>query len=234
MTTEHEMAIAIATEIGKQVPVKQTYEDAASPAMRQVGATFEDVVKCVRLVGFPIQWLAVQQDRFRSFIERAKEPIPEERRVLPVPQLLGPILEGIRYEVDETPISELFQNLLSSSMDRDKVNLVHPAFPALIRNLSSDEARILKHLVDEPITGLYLDSRSYPGHTHRTDLPDTVERWGESELYFEHLESLSLVQTVFSTDIDTFKFHPDGELVPFTIRITLLGRRLMMACQRST
>ena len=66
MTTEHDMAVAMATEIGKQVPVKQVYEDAASPAVRQIGFTFEDVVKCIRLVGFPIQAGAILQDRLRG------------------------------------------------------------------------------------------------------------------------------------------------------------------------
>jgi hypothetical protein len=95
-------------ELVKQLPVKAAYNDALSPAAKEAGAALKDVVKALYLaVGAPIQYLAAWQDRSRAFLDKAVRRIPEDKRVLPLPQILGPVLEGIRYEPEGTPLDEM-------------------------------------------------------------------------------------------------------------------------------
>jgi hypothetical protein len=142
--------VSFADTIAKVLPVKAIYDDAVSPAARQLGALGEDTLKAVRLALFPIQLAAAAQDRFRRFVVDAVNRVPEEKRVSPPPQIIGPVLEGIRYEPEGTPIDEMFSELLSSSMHSDRLNDAHPAIPLVIKQLSSDEANILKSITSSP------------------------------------------------------------------------------------
>ncbi len=140
------MSDDIATELVKKLPAEKIYDDAVSPAAREVGSFGADLLKTVRLALFPFQFAAAAQDRLRDFIDRSVRRVPDERRIAPPPQILGPVLEGIRYEPEGTPIDDMFSALLSASMDSERVDKAHPAFPRLIQHLSRDEAVILREL----------------------------------------------------------------------------------------
>ncbi|MGU3388520.1 DUF4393 domain-containing protein [Methylobacterium sp. D53M] len=235
MTTEHDMAVAIATEIGKQVPVKQAYEDVGSPAARQVGATLEDVVKCVRLLGFPIQWLAIQQDKFRERLERAKSQVPPERLMLPAPEVLGPILEGIRYHVDDTPITEMFEGLLARAMDNERAEEAHPAFIQIVKSLSPVEARILKRVHQSELKIEWLE---IPGNDVVSDeampkdlgeFSDLLDNREKYSLYLNHLQSLNLCHCHTHSDQTDPKLH----VITLTISIQTMGAHLMKACYQN-
>lgn len=135
-----------ARELAKQLPVKTIYEELGSPAAKQAGQFAGDLLKALQLALAPVQYIAALQDRYRRFLDTSIRRIPDERRVAPAPQILGPVLEGIRYEPEDTPIDEMFSHLLSCSMDSEHANEAHPAYPFLIRQLSSDEAKILNRL----------------------------------------------------------------------------------------
>lgn len=106
-----------AKELVKQLPVKSIYKDVGSPAAKQAGQFGEDLFKVLQLALAPIQYFAALQDRYRRFLDASVRRVPEERRIAPAPQILGPVLEGIRYEPEESPIEEMFSQLLSRSMD---------------------------------------------------------------------------------------------------------------------
>jgi len=112
-------ATAFAEELAKQLPVKAAYRDAVKPAAKQLGQIAQDVVKTIQLALAPLQFAGAYQDRLRAFLDRAVRQVPEDRRVSPPPQILGPIVESIRYEPEGTPLDQMFQHLLSTSMDAD-------------------------------------------------------------------------------------------------------------------
>src|SRR5580692_6125284 len=147
-----------AEEIVKRLPVERIYTDAASGAVKELGHSLTDVAKTVRLVLFPLQVLGALQDRVAGFVDRAIRRVPEANRISPAPQIVGPILEGIRYEPEDTPIVEMFSELLSRSMDSDRVNEAHPSFPILIRQLSEDEAQILASLRNQEYEHVHTQS----------------------------------------------------------------------------
>lgn len=95
------------------------------------------------LVFAPLQITGALQDRLRNFIDKSIRRVPEEDRLPPPPQILGPVLEGIRYEAEESPIVDMFSGLLSASMDQKQAHNAHPAFSQIVKQLSSDEAILL-------------------------------------------------------------------------------------------
>ena len=147
------MADDFATELAKQLPVRAFYDDALSPAAKQVGQFGQDLLKVIQLAVAPVQYVAALQDRYRQFLDKSVRRVPEENRVAPPPQILGPVLEGVRYETEGTPIDEMFSQLLSSAMDSRRVNKAHPAYPIIIRQLSADEAHVLNRMLERHRSG---------------------------------------------------------------------------------
>jgi hypothetical protein len=193
-----------AKEVAHQLPVKEIYNDAGSPAARQSGQLLADLVKTIQLALAPIQFLGAYQDRVRSFIDKSVRQVPEEKRIAPPPQILGPVLERIRYEPADTPIEEMFQNLLSSSMNEDAVAKAHPAFPLIISQLSADEARLLKQLIMrtflfERLAVWDAKASAYAEHDRiiknelKNDMPAGVLNAPQNlSIYVDHLENLGL------------------------------------------
>lgn len=140
----------IAHEIFQSLPMKEAYADAVSPGAKVVGQILEDTMKAVQIALAPIQIAGVAQDRFRRFINKARDKVPKSRQAMPAPQIIGPILEGIRYEPEDTSIEEMFAELLASAMEQERISSTHPAFPQIITQLSSDEAVLLKAIAERP------------------------------------------------------------------------------------
>ena len=203
MTSETDLAAAVATELVKQVPIKEVYEDGLSPAVRETGSALADFVKTLRLALAPLQLTAALQDRYVKFLDRSVRQIPEERRVLPPPQIVGPVLEAIKYEPEDTLISDMYNELLSKAFDRQRVNDAHPAFAPLIRQLSTDEAIILKLIYDkylehdyyklhftEDLTRNLLENRQIEVNELPSGDLATPEK---ISVYLEHLDKLGLM-----------------------------------------
>jgi hypothetical protein len=194
-------AIEVAKDLVRQLPAKQVYEDGLQQPVQQIGSIATDLLKTVHLALAPIQLTAALQDRFRTFVNRAVRQVPEERQVAPPPQILGPVLEGIKYEPEGTPIDEMFAELLSRGMDKDRVQEAHPAFPAIIRQLSADEAILIT---------LVHSLKRFTVQTFVRYNPNCKSKWqlnkrfskagiahpGNISFYLDHLSSLGLTRPV--------------------------------------
>lgn len=128
------------------IPVDKVYEDALSPAMKQIGKSLESVAKTSRFLLAPFEYLAKQHDRWERYLEKVSEKVEKENLIQGHPQIVIPTLEGLSLVYENTLISELFINLLANSIDKTKQKLAHPAFPNIIKQLSHDEAVILYYL----------------------------------------------------------------------------------------
>lgn len=126
----------------------QLYNDAPRGALRQMGKLGEDLAKTLRLVTFPLQCTAYIQDRIDAGFAKALSEVPVENRIPPPESLLLEVAEKLKYHPNDSLISDLYVNLLSSSMDKEKQKVAHPAFIHLIGQISSDEAFFLKRLSD--------------------------------------------------------------------------------------
>ena len=236
-----------AKELAKQLPIKQIYKDAASPAAKQLGQIGEDILKTLQLaLGAPVQYLAAVQDRYRRFLDKSVRRVSEQHRISPAPQILGPVLEGIRYEPEDTPIDEMFSQLLSRSMDSERVHEAHPAYPILIKQLSADEARILAALKDQQFDLVYtrdfdrVANLFYGMHKVESDsLPrDGLIFPNNIPMYFNHLDKLGLAGC-FQQGNQEPLFSDSEQRVQIGVRVrckymlTDFGKQFVHACIES-
>ncbi len=186
-------------DVGKAIPITELYRDLVQPTTREVGEALGNAAKVARFALAPIDYLAAQHQRWKRYLERLAEKVPEEQRVDAHPQIAGHIFAGLQY-VEESGINaELFLNLLARAIDRERVSEAHPAFAQLISQLSPDEALILFRLKQRPYVfqqhAVYRqDSGTFEPRTtkfnefpiHELVFPDNFG------LYMDHLHSLNL------------------------------------------
>ena len=60
---------------------------------------------------------------------------------------VGPAIESLKYTIQDDELRDLFEKLLVSTLDNRKQ--VFPSFVEIIRQLSPDEAKLLKELKEE-------------------------------------------------------------------------------------
>ncbi len=142
------------------VPV---YQDALQPAVIELGKALETIVKTVRVALAPLSALVWSYDRIAEFVESrvaAKlKDVPPDRIITPPPNVAVPALEALRYTGHDQILREFFANLLAVSLDELTVRRTHPAFVEIIKQLSPDEARIIKLFArhaEFPIVNLWL------------------------------------------------------------------------------
>jgi hypothetical protein len=234
-----EITTEFAKELAKQFPVKEAF----SPPARQAGQILEDIVKTIQLALVPFQVAGALQDRLRHFIDRSIRAVPEEHRVSPPPQILGPVIEAIRNEPADSEIDHMFSELLSASMDRSRVKDAHPAFIGIIKSLSSDEAKILKSMVVRPV--LQVTRQKYTRATNLFDpaiyeqlkLPPDLAYPGDGRVYLQHLTQLGLIETSMlraSEPIKDAAGHQTGIRNFVEHRLTEWGRQFMRAASQDS
>lgn len=85
-------------------------------------------------------------ESFEEDLKKKVEKIPAENLQIPPTMIAGPTLEALRYAYDEEELREMYENLLASAMNREKVKKVHPAYVDAIRQMTSLDAIILNYM----------------------------------------------------------------------------------------
>ncbi|MCB0486640.1 MAG: DUF4393 domain-containing protein [Flavobacteriaceae bacterium] len=143
--TNVKSTIDAVTGLVKAVPV---YQDAVQPAAKQVGQSLEVVAKTVNIALAPIKALVWGYEKIEDFISKSVseklKSVPEENITTPPPNVAGPAVESLRYSGHDEKLRELYANLIANAMDKDTIHKAHPGFVEIIKNLSTDEAVLLK------------------------------------------------------------------------------------------
>ena len=186
-------------DISKFLPVEKVYEDLLQPSAQQLGDTFKNVVKTTRFLLAPFDYLATQQDRFQNYLKRVSEKVPQDNLVEASPQIVGKIFESLRYLEDDNILTEMYINLLASSVDKTKNKFAHPSFPILLSNISRDEAIIIyflynnKYILTQYASFNVSTNLFSPRQTIRNTFPvDKLDFPGNFFVYMDHLYSLNL------------------------------------------
>ncbi len=138
-------------ETAKLIP--EIYEDGLKPAVQETGgiiATLFGLVNHV-LMYKPKTWIIKYKLKAQKFEEEYKnrmDAIPEEFRGDPDINVVGPLLESLKYNLDEDKIREMFLNLLVNSIDNRKSASVHPSYVSIVSKMNSTDATILKCLYE--------------------------------------------------------------------------------------
>lgn len=142
--TDAAKAIAAITE---NVPI---YEDALQPAAKEISKGLTIVAKAVNAALLPVAGLVWGADQIKEFVNKKVsqklENVPEEDIQSPKPHIGVPVVDALRYTGDEEGLADLYANLLATSMDRKTAINAHPGFVDVIKNMSPDEAKIMKFL----------------------------------------------------------------------------------------
>lgn len=228
--------------IEKLLPVKvveKLYDEVASPPAKEVGKVAVDLVKTARLFLAPIQLAAAFQDRFERLLERVRDRVPEPRQIQAPAEVVGPAIEHMRYLDDTSPLWQMFEELLTSSVDAESIAAVHPSFAYLISQLSRDEAIILYRLrsVEFKIVDV-LDLNAREGRFENRKVEESTIPMSELVLpdqlglSYSHLYFLSLVEwPVHKQDpILNDQGHQTGIRRYSTMRLTEFGKLFVSAC----
>lgn len=189
-------------DIKSIIPLDKVYDDALSPAMKQIGKSLESVAKTSRFLLAPFDYLASQHYRWERYLNRVSEKVKDENLIEGHPQIVIPTLEGLSLTYEKTLLSELFINLLANSIDKTKQDLAHPAFPNLIKQLSHDEAIVLFYLKKKAYKLRQRSDLNSEGTlfinkvTLEEEFPiDKLQYPNHIWLYMNHLNSLNLAGT---------------------------------------
>jgi len=138
--------------------VDKAGENLTTPVTTNIGQTFGDLWFLVfggisQSAAKRKLKYAVELEAFKSEVESKIDAIPEEKRIEPNMQTVGPALENSKYCVESEEIRTAFANLISRSMNQDYSQYVHPSFADILKQMSPLDAQNLV---------LFKDKRSYP------------------------------------------------------------------------
>lgn len=130
---------------------KDIAKNAVEPASKNVGealGTFTGFFANVVL--YPLKCLNAKFEQKAIAFERKMQEkynnIPQENRTDAPVNILGPVLESLKYNIDEEYMQELFANLLSDCMDKTKQGRVHPKYVKTISSMNEVDAKIFNYL----------------------------------------------------------------------------------------
>lgn len=153
------------TGLVKEIPI---YQDLLQPSVREVGKGLHTVAKTVNIALTPLSVLVWGYDQISNFVTTK---VAEKLRHTPVENIIppklnvgGPALDALRYIGHEETLSDLYANLLATAMDKDTADSSHPSFVEIIRQMTADEAKIMK---------LFLDRNAFPSITIRAEIKNS-------------------------------------------------------------
>lgn len=159
-------------EIAKEL-VSQTageaYRDIAHPTAQSTGQLISFIPRTIKVwLGRWEKWILngeyAMKETEALLAEKLKN-ISEEKIVEPEPYVAIPAIQQLSYSFDSHELRDMYANLLASSMNIDTKYDVHPAFVDIIKQLTPDEAKLLKSL--PPTTMNYhplVDLRLFTGN----------------------------------------------------------------------
>lgn len=190
------MEITDLTGLAKLADAKlpnKAYDDALSKPAQQVGELGEDVAKTFRLLTFPIRLAAAYHDRLEVFLDNVRGAVPAERQIEAEPSIAGPIIQNLIFLNNDNPLIDLYQQLLTRAIDKERRKEAHPAFVRIIEQLSADEALILWvfHTQGDKALRYWTNQKG----VHSVQFPLAGLTFPEQlVVYISHLESLNLIE----------------------------------------
>lgn len=239
------------------VPV---YADLAHKPFQSVGDMANTVISFVHnFLFFPMQKYNIyaqdKLDKYGQELERRAKSVPEENLVQPRVNILGPTVDGLKYNLDEEYIKEMFTNILISEIDDRKQNKVLPAYIEIVKQLSKDDAQLLKFFKDYynrnyPIMKLKTKYTNEEGYIYISNnvlliTDDTMTDEWINSVIIDNLLRLKLIDITFSEHVvntevysNAFKkvgFSPmkDGEELDYAkglLKITDFGQNFIEIC----
>ena len=130
--------------------LEKTYDDMVHPSAKSLGNTLSLVPRTIGVwLGKWEKWVINGEESIKltaSAVQEKASKIPEEKLTEPESYVAIPAIQQLSYCYDSEELREMYANLLISSMNTDTKHQVHPSFVDIIKQLTPDEAKLLKIL----------------------------------------------------------------------------------------
>ena len=147
--------VSLVAEVIKAAGDNPQVKEAAS----NLGQTAVTLTKTINNVLVPLAAINFAFDKARAYfsgrfqqdISEKAQVIPPEHVVEPKASIAGPTLQGLAFTHEEPNLKEMYLNLLATSMDGRSASLAHPAFVEIIKQLDSEDARLVRGALQSPM-----------------------------------------------------------------------------------
>ncbi|MBR5614154.1 MAG: DUF4393 domain-containing protein [Clostridia bacterium] len=216
-------------ELGKELLVESAkavavegYNDTLKPTFKSIGNIIALPFQAIDVaLAKPKLWVAEKQYNFektRELLAYKMKDVPEEKIVSPEGYVAVPALQQISYCFDSEELRDMYANLLASSMNIDTKYNVHPSFVDIIKQLTPDEAKLLKKLSHQngyPLIDVVLTIKKggYITLVHNfTDIAENVcDCPNEIFSYLDNFERLKLIEIPYGTYFKDEKLYKELE-----------------------
>ena len=147
--------------------VPEIYDDGFKPATQESGKALALIPQTINAALAPLRkWIAEKEysvAETKKLLEIKLEKINPDSIVSPDAYIAVPTIQAISYCMNSEELRNMYANLLATSMISDKKWATHPSFVEIIKQLSPDEAKILKKISEGADTYPLIDVRlNYP------------------------------------------------------------------------
>ena len=127
--------------------IPQFLDSALTPVAQEVGNQLSDIVS---LAFTPVMMLKSKRDiyleKYVADLKQKVDKISEENLIEPPAHIVGPALEDIgKYYYDVQHVKEMYANLICSSLNKEKIEMIHPSYLQIIKSMSPLEADLFQN-----------------------------------------------------------------------------------------
>ena len=188
--------------------IPKIYDDGISPTVQECGKGLALIPRTVSAALAPLRiWIAKKEynvAEVEKLLAIKLETVSTDSIVSPEAYIGVPAIQAISYCMDSEELRNLYANLLATSMIQDKRNNAHPSFIEVIKQLSSDEAKLLNKIAtggnEYPLIDVNLvdsDSSYEVKEKNFTLLADGVCDYPENvQEYIDNLSRLKIIDVL--------------------------------------
>ncbi|SFV64117.1 hypothetical protein MNB_SM-6-984 [hydrothermal vent metagenome] len=143
--------VAVVGEIIKAAGDNPNVKEAGS----NLGQTALTITKTINNALLPLAAINFSFDKARAYfsekfekdLSEKADKIPFEDIVEPKASIAGPTLQGLAFTHEEENLKDMYLSLLATAMNGKTSEEAHPAFVEIIKQLTSEEAHLLKSVL---------------------------------------------------------------------------------------
>lgn len=204
-----ENALELAKEAVKVVAEK-AYDDLAHPALQTAGEIIKVPFDVVDAALTPVKiWVEEKRYNYKRTVQLLCEKLQDvepEKITEPENYVAIPALQQIAYCYDSEELRNMYANLLAASMNADTKWNVHPAYVDSIKQLTPDEAKLLRILQTRklfPVIHVKQYMKNKKSYNDIAQNVSTLEKHcdcpGRIYSYLNNLNRLGLINIDYST-----------------------------------
>lgn len=191
-------------DVKKIIP--EVYKDMFQPTAQELGKFIARVPRAINAALVTLdRWILNKEynvEETKKLLEKKLENINPSDIVAPEAYVGVPALQAISYSMDSDELRNLYANLLAKSMIKDTKWQVHPSYVEIIKQITPDEAKLLKILslsdrTSYPLIDIKIvkadKSYSILAHNFTNLAVGVCENIDNTYMYLDNLERLKII-----------------------------------------